>query len=183
MTPIENITLRVIGALEACQISYFLSGSFASNYYGVPRSTKDADFVVELHGAVGTDFARQMGADFELDPQLSFETLTGTYRQILHHKRSPFKAELFIRSNDAHDQERFRRRRIVKHFEREIWMPSPEDVVVTKLRWARAKDKDDIRGVLAVQRGKLDWPYIENWCDQHGTRARLEKILKTVPEI
>ena len=26
----------------------------------------------------------------------------------------------------------------------------------------------------------LDWPYIESWCDRHGTRKLLEQIRKEV---
>ena len=70
--------------------------------------------------------------------------------------------ELFLLSQDPHDQSRFHRRRAVPLFGRHFWLPSPEDVIITKLRWARGKDKDDARDVMAVQRDKLDWPYIED---------------------
>ena len=183
MTPEASLMVRVADALSASGISYMLAGSFSSNYSGIPRSTKDADFVVELRGGVGADFMTQLGADFKADPQLSFETNTGTYRQLIQHDQSPFKVELFLLSNDPHDQERFRRRVKIDVFERQLWLPTPEDVIVMKLRWARARDKDDVRAVMGVQRGKLDWTYIEQWCDRHGTRTRLEEIRRTVPEI
>jgi hypothetical protein len=183
MTAEESLTLRVADALAAGAVPWLLTGSFASNYYGIPRSTKDADFVIQLKGGVGADFARVLGGDLELDPQLSFETVTGTHRQFIRHRRSAFKIELFLLSTDAHDVERFARRREESLFDRKVWLLSPEDVIVSKLRWARAKDEDDIRNVLAVQRGKLDWPYIECWCRRHATLARLEEIRRTVPEI
>ena len=47
-------------ALTASGIAYLLAGSFSSNYYGIPRSTKDADFVVELRGGVGRDFMARL---------------------------------------------------------------------------------------------------------------------------
>jgi len=108
---------------------------------------------------------------------------TGTYRQLLKYRGSPFGVELFLLSNDPHDQERFSRRREVYLLGRKFWFPSPEDVIVTKLRWARSKDKDDVRNVISVQRGKLDWPYIEKWCKQHGTLALLQEIRRSVPHI
>src|SRR5437868_5482025 len=77
----DVITLRVIGALDQCGISYLLAGAFSSNHYGIPRATKDADFVLHLSTAVGEDFSAALGEGFELDPQLSFETITGTFRQ------------------------------------------------------------------------------------------------------
>ena len=152
--------VRVADALTASGVAYLLAGSFSSNYYGIPRSTKDADFVVELRGGVGPDFMARLGADFQADPQLSFETNTGTYRQLIRHTSSPFKVELFLLSNDPHDQARFQRRVAVQAYGRQIWLPTAEDVIIMKVRWARSRDQDDVRAVIGVQGEKLDWPYI-----------------------
>jgi hypothetical protein len=175
--------VRVADALAGSGIHYLLAGSFSSNYYGIPRSTKDADFVVELHGGVGRDFMARLGVDFEADPQLTFETNTGTYRQVIRHTISPFKVELFLLSNDPHDQERFQRRVAVNAYGRQIWLPTPEDVIIMKVRWGRSRDQDDLRAVIGVQGEKLDWPYIHNWCERHGTRALVEEIRRTVPKL
>src|SRR5437867_3434371 len=105
MTANDSMTLQVADALAACGFRYLLAESFASNYYGIPRSTKDADFVVRVEAGVGADFAAKLGSDFALDPRLSFETVTGTYRQHLCHRKSAFEIELFLLSKDPHDQE------------------------------------------------------------------------------
>src|SRR5688572_6379066 len=102
--------VRVAEALTACEIPYFLAGSFSSNYYGIPRSTKDADFVVQVQGALPRRFYEQLAPDLEPDPQLSFETNTGTYRQRFRNLRGSFQVELFFLSADPHDQARFQRR-------------------------------------------------------------------------
>jgi hypothetical protein len=179
MTAGESMTMDVAKALEACGIPFLLTGSFASNYYGIPRSTRDADFVLQSQRAVAPEFAQQLGEAFLLDPQLSFETNTGTFRQVLRHKKKTFKVELFLLSQDPHDQARFSRRRAVQLFERQVWLPSPEDVIITKLRWARGKDKDDARDVMAVQQEKLDWPYVEEWCRLHGTLPLMQELRRS----
>ena len=179
MTAGESMTMDVVKALEACGIPFLLTGSFASNYYGIPRSTRDADFVLQSQRAVAPEFAQQLGEAFLLDPQLSFETNTGTFRQVLRHKKKTFKVELFLLSQDPHDQARFSRRRAVQLFERQVWLPSPEDVIITKLRWARGKDKDDARDVMAVQQEKLDWPYVEEWCRLHGTLPLMQELRRS----
>jgi hypothetical protein len=52
-----------------------------------------------------------------------------------------------------------------------------------KLRWARAKDREDVRAVIGVQQDNLDWPYIEGWCERHGARALLDQIRRSVPKL
>ena len=183
MTPEASLMVRAADALTECGIAYMLAGSFSTNFHGIPRSTKDADFVVQLRGGVSDEFLTRLGSDFEADPQLSFETNTGTYRQLIEHKGSPFKLEMFQLSADPHDQMRFQRRVEVALFARRLWLPTAEDVIIWKLRWARSKDRDDVRAVMGVQQDNLDWPYIEDWCERHGTRALLDEIRRTVPKI
>jgi hypothetical protein len=183
----EEATLAVIDALETLHIPYMLVGSFSSNYYGIGRSTKDADFVIQLDLEMLSSLATHLGPSFRLDPQMTFETITMTRRHILNVVGIPFLIELFHLSDDPHDQERFQRRRRVKVLEREVYLPAVEDVIITKTRWAlmtkRSKDTDDVRAILAVQGPNIDWPYVYGWCDQHGTRALLDEIRSSIPPL
>jgi hypothetical protein len=183
----EEATVAVIDALEALRIPYMLVGSFSSNYYGIGRSTRDADFVIELGSDPLSFLMNRLGPAFRLDPQMMFETITMTRRNVLEVVGIPFQIELFLLSDDPHDQERFRRRRRVKLLDREVNLPTVEDVIITKTRWAlmskRSKDTDDLRAVLAVQGSNIDWPYVYIWCDQHGTRALLDEIRSSIPPL
>ena len=65
---------------------------------------------------------------------------------------------------------------------RTTWLPTPEDLIVQKLRWGRAKDLDDARDVLAVQGPEtLDMSYIEYWCATHKPTGRLHAALASIP--
>jgi hypothetical protein len=179
----ETILLTVIDALTAAEVPYLLAGSFSSNYYGIPRSTHDADFVVELQGRPIMSLQPHLDPTLRLDPQVEFEAVTGTQRNVVRAKGVAFEVELFRLSDDPHDRERFQRRRTVALLGREISLPSPEDVIITKLRWLREKDREDVAGVIAVQGDALDWEYIDRWCDRHGTREVLEEIHRTLPPL
>lgn len=175
----EAVVYAVVDALESLGVPYVVVGSFSSNLYGLPRSTKDADLVVEL-GAVSVAALQQaLGPGFRVDPQMSFETVTMTSRLIVVHVATAFKVELFLLSNDPHDRERFARRARRPMPEREPFVATPEDVVVTKLRWSRggnrAKDMDDVVNVLHAQWARLDWDYIRRWCSAHNTLELLER--------
>src|SRR5262249_14086556 len=170
--------VMVIDALKALEIPYMVVGSLSSNYYGVARSTKDADFVIQLGETPVPALVARLGSGFQLDPQLSFETITGTTRYIIRLADTPFQIEIFVSGEDPHDQERFRRRHRVQIQGREAFVPTAEDVIITKLRWSllgqRHKDLDDARNVIAVQGDRLDWDYLYRWCDLHGTRDQLD---------
>jgi predicted nucleotidyltransferase len=177
---VNDVMLQVTDALERAGVPYMLVGAFSSNYHGIPRSTEDVDVVVELNAPLTAEFARLLGENYEDEPQMSFETNTGTQRQEFRVRGTLFKVELFRLSNDAFDQQRFQRRRSVEVEGRQIWFPTAEDVIVMKLRWARSKDKEDIKDVMFVQGDKLDWAYIENWCKQHGSLALMQELRRAV---
>lgn len=182
----EETTVAVIDALESLGVPYMLVGSFSSNFYGVPRATQDADFVVQLPGGQIRALADRLGPAFRLDPQVSFETVTGTTRYTLRLTDTHFEVELFLLSDDDHDRERFHRRRRVSLLNRQTFLPTVEDVIIMKLRWSRggrrAKDVDDARNVIAVQGSRIDWDYVFSWCNRHGTRDLLESIRSSIPK-
>jgi hypothetical protein len=62
-------------------------------------------------------------------------------------------------------------------------MPSPEDVIIQKLRWGRPQDRIDAGYVIAVQGESLDMSYITQWCDAHGSRGRLDEVLAEIPPL
>ena len=182
---LETAVLTMIDALDAEHIPYLLVGSFSSNFYGIPRSTKDGDFVVELSGRSLSPLIQRLSGEFEFDPQWAFESVTGTQRRIVTIKGTPLKIELFNLSELPHDKERFRRRIVARWHGRSVSLPTAEEVIITKASWAlclqRGKDRDDIQAVIGVQAHNLDWDYIYHWADQHGTRQLLDEIRRSIP--
>lgn len=103
----NEAALAVIDAMGSVGIDYMLVGSYSSNWYGVPRSTRDADFVVHMEHSKLGELMRALAPSIRFDPQMSFETVTMTRRYIANVVGSPFKIELFLLGEDPHDQKRF----------------------------------------------------------------------------
>jgi hypothetical protein len=61
----DEATLAVITVLEDQAIAYMLVGSFSSNFYGIPRSSKDTDFVIQLGSRSVRDIADSLGSPNE----------------------------------------------------------------------------------------------------------------------
>lgn len=165
-----------------------ITGAFAYNLYGVPRSTKDFDIVVDLAEAGKLrEIVRLLEGQVEFSPQVQFDTLTWGRRHIgLSKLEEGFIVEIFELFDDPFVIESFRRRKRLRSTQlaRDIWLPTAEDVVVQKIRWARPKDLEDARDVLAVQDpATLDMEYVSRWCAAHGTDGRLREILESLPPI
>ena len=180
----NEATFAVIDALESLGIAYVLVGSYASNTYGIERATRDTDVVIELGDASLMELFRRVLPAIRFDRQMSFETVTMTRKHVAEVAGTDFHIELFHLGDDPHDRERFSRRRAVEIHGYRVFILSLEDVIVTKLRWARTKDREDVRDVIAVQGDeRIDWDYVHSWTEKHGTRALLDEIRRSIPPI
>ena len=173
---------------ESLGVPHMAVGAIAAGTYGIPRATKDIDLLVsiDLHNGIGRLIAGLEDV-VEFDMQCQFDIITWGRRHVgVSRGAPPFKVELFEMFSDPFVESEFSRRR-KKHvplLNREIWLPTAEDVIVQKLRWGRSKDLDDARDVLAVQGLEtLDMDYIGNWCAAHGTAGRLRDILDSLPPL
>ena len=185
---IEELAAAVLDACDAEAADHMLTGAFATGMYGIPRSTKDVDVVLSLKGGDAIrGVAGKLNALVEFDPQVQFDTLTWGRRLVgVARSSPPLKVELFELFDDPFVQAQFgrKRRMFSQQLQRATWLPTPEDVVVQKLRWGRNKDLDYARDVLAVQGPEsLDMAYIEKWCAQHGTTERLKTALAGIPPL
>src|ERR1700676_326324 len=95
-----DLVLRLLAIFDRLAIPYMLVGSYSSNYYGRPRSTHDADFVVVLPQDKLVALRLAMEPEFRLEPQMSFETITMTVRHVITHPATAFKLELFLLTDD-----------------------------------------------------------------------------------
>ncbi|MFO0827027.1 MAG: hypothetical protein U0572_02670 [Phycisphaerales bacterium] len=180
MATAQECIESTLKALNALRIAHMITGSLASNVYGLPRMSKDADIVVSIEHRQLADLAASVRPALRLDAQQAFEGVTGTTRWSLVADGGAFEVELFELGDDAHDRARFARRRPIELYGIPTFIPTAEDVVVQKLRWAargkRDKDIDDALNVLFVSGDALDWPYVRDWCDAHGSRELLESL-------
>lgn len=188
MITVEYLANLAISACEKLDAPYMLTGALAYNYYAIPRSTKDVDIVVNVsdRGRMAR-IIRQLEPEITFSPQVQFDTITWGRRHI---GRPPedtgLSVELFELFEDPFVDAQFQRRNrfFSPALDRQVWLPTPEDIVVQKIRWGRSKDLDDARDVLAVQGPEtLDMTYIKNWCSTHGTTERLEDILDNLPQL
>lgn len=166
--------------LNEAEIPYMVVGSFSSNYHGIPRSTKDADVVLQFDAAAWRLLSGNLPPGLTLDTQGGFEMVTATRKEIVRVEGTLFDIEVFHLSEDPFDQSRFSRRCKVDLGDGMIaWVATAEDVIVQKLRWLknanRTKDYEDVLNVLRRKSELLDFTYINDWCEKHATLEVLAK--------
>lgn len=183
----ETIVIAIANALKQVDIPHMAVGAFVGIYYGMNRTTDDADFVIQVDDLKLTPLRQALGPQFIIDSQPRIENVTLSTYYVVNHPESDFGIDLFILRDDPHERLSLSRRRLIQYEAGETYICTAEDFVITKLRWAktklRSKDSEDARAVLTVQRDRLDLAYVRHWCDQHGTRTMLEDALRKLPPL
>ena len=170
---VPDVFRGITTAIDQAGIGYMLSGFFASAHYGVPRSTQDIDLVIEatpaqLRAFVGTLSGNEYYAD--LDAALEAHKRQSMFNVI--DLATGWKIDLIIRKSRAFSQEEFRRRQRVSLHDVPLFVASAEDVIISKLEWAKlAQSRRQIEDAAAILRGRwdsLDHSYLEKWIAELG---------------
>lgn len=173
MTSTPNLIIELLDCLQELGIEFFVGGSFASSAWGQPRQTYDLDLAVvlnpsdvhKLHEATRRDY---MGSESEMLEALGSTEPFRSF-QLLHFEET-FKIDFFILVPSEYVSECLRRARRYELASGKCYpFASPEDTVITKLRWFvlgnRISDKqwNDIVQVLEVQQNQLDERFLDKW--------------------
>jgi hypothetical protein len=181
MTEELEVLTTVTGRLESAGISYMVTGSMAANYYAVPRMTRDIDIVVELSSADADRVIALFAEDFYVDLDAVRRSITDGTMFNLIHTALVVKVDFIVRKEAEYRREEFRRRRRVRIDDTAIFVTSPEDLIISKLDWARDTRSEiqlaDVRNLLATTPG-LDLEYVVRWV----TRLELDSLYREVAE-
>jgi len=132
-----DVLREVIARLEQAEIAYMVSGSTALNYYAEPRMTRDIDIVIEL-GPNGTSrFEQIFIGEFYLDRSVIDRAVKDRGMFKLIHVGRVVKVDFIVRKDSEYRRLEFTRRHRVEAEGLALHMVSPEDLMLSKLEWAR----------------------------------------------
>ena len=153
----------------------------ASNYWGIPRTTHDLDFVVQLSDPAGTPILREFSGDFYIDEKAVRAAQEPPYQFNAIDTRSALKVDFWQTRPEPFDREMLRRSVRVTLFGEPAWISTAEDVILHKLVWDRVSSSErqlaDAAGIVAVQANALDSNYLRSWAQKLEVTGDLERLL------
>jgi len=178
-----QVNLLVVRAFEALRIPYFLGGSMASSVHGIYRATADADFVAAVRPHHAEPLAGMLQPAFYAEPA-AIQAAAAAHRSFnVIHLDTMLKVDVFVAEPDPFLAMQLRRRvlqAIGPDGAASLYIASPEDTILAKLRWCQdgggVSDRqwNDVLGVLKVQAPTLDRAYLREWAQE----LRLTDLLR-----
>ena len=173
--------LEVTQKLEAAEIPYMIVGSVASMTYGEPRMTHDLDLVVQVLPKDAAKFEQIFSSEEYYCPPEEIvkpEILRQGQFNLIHHDTG-LKIDIVIRKGSEHAKTEFARRLRIPFWQNsEVFMASPEDVILKKLEYFREgasqKHLRDIQGILAQT--QIDEAYLQGWISKLGLQLQWAEL-------
>ncbi|MFQ5888404.1 MAG: DUF6036 family nucleotidyltransferase [Candidatus Hydrothermarchaeales archaeon] len=182
MRSIDDILKLVCGFLNKERVDYVIVGGLAVIFHGIPRTTMDADIILQIKEDKMHKFI-----DFLKENRFfaSLEDMRDAFSEKSHFtaedKDSMIRLDIKGIYNKM-DQQTFERRMDFVHKDTKIYLASPEDTIANKLVYGSEQDIRDAEGIYARQMGKLDLSYLERVCRDMGVADDLERLKKKIAQ-
>jgi hypothetical protein len=148
-------------ACASQRIRWYVFGAQAVLIWGRPRFTADLDVTIEAGRAVSELVAAFRDHGMSLRPEGTDTFIASTRVLPFRHDRSGLAADIVLAGPGL---EQVFLERAINIDVAGVAVPfiSPEDLIVTKVIAGRAKDLEDIRGILVERAASLQLPYISD---------------------
>jgi hypothetical protein len=177
----QELLVDCLNRLNWTGIPYMLTGSMASNLWGVPRTTHDLDFVLLLRQSEVPRFVAEFSNGFFLQPDSILKAFQPPRMFNAIDESSALKVDFWLLGEGPFEQEMFRRRVSASLFGETAWVATAEDVILHKLYWNQITPSErqlyDAAGIYAVQSATLDRAYIERWSEALGVAGQWSDLV------
>jgi|ERR1700722_15566028 len=173
-----DILRDVSQRLEGAGIGYMLTGSMAMNYYSQPRMTRDIDMVVALRPGDVNRVVGLFSQDYYISPEAVQSSIAHESLFNIIHNESIIKVDCIVRKQNEYRLNEFDRRQRIKMRDFETWIVSTEDLIISKLFWAKDSHSTmqlaDVKNLVV---GGCDRGYIDEW----AAKLNLTELWKSIP--
>lgn len=157
------------GRFERAHIAYMLTGSFAMNYYAQPRMTRDIDVVVVLDRGDVMTVCQLFAPDYYVARESVERAITHKSVFNLIHEETVIKVDCIVRKESEYRRLEFERRARVALADFSTWVVSKEDLMISKLDWARGTNSEQqLRDVRNLSATGYDAVYMDEWTRKLG---------------
>lgn len=182
LAPMIDTELEVLkdvsSRLESAGIAFMLTGSTAMNYYAQPRMTRDIDLVVKLAAEqidVVVDIFKE---DYYVDRLAIRKAIAQRSLFNLIHNETIIKLDCIMLKDNPYRQEEFSRRRKVTLGNFQTWIVSREDLILSKLYWARdSRSELQFRDIKNLLTSDCDMSYLQTRAETLGVKLLLMEFL------
>ncbi|MCW5959946.1 MAG: hypothetical protein KIS76_07270 [Pyrinomonadaceae bacterium] len=172
----ESVLKDVCRRFESLEIPYMLSGSMAMVSYAIMRMTNDIDIVIDASAGDDKKIVKEFQSDYYLADIRVRNAVERRRMFNMLHLTKIVKVDCVILKNDEFQQTAFANRRRIKFTDFDIWIVNRDDLILSKLNWAKpSRSEMQLRDVANIIRNGFDRTYVESWAEKLGVSELLQE--------
>lgn len=180
----QKLLLKIAKILNKKHIPYAVTGGYAVSIWGRPRSTFDLDIVIGLFKEQVSDLAlalRKIKSVTYIDENMIYESIKSIGEFNLFHGGSGIKVDFWVIGKDSFSQASLKRRKPIRIGKEKIYFISPEDLILSKLRWYQitpsSRQLEDVESIFKISKDVLDTSYLTKWAKELNVSELLSDFL------
>lgn len=159
-----DVLLDVVSKLNELGIDYMLTGSMAMNYYVEPRMTRDLDIVIDIYPKDVNKLIEQFSCEYYISKEALLEALENYSSFNIIHNTAIVKIDFMVRELKGYREVEFSRRQKIKIDNEEIDIVSKEDLIISKLIWAKdSRSQMQKKDIINLLESEFDKEYLSSW--------------------
>ncbi len=168
--------------LESAGIPYMITGGSAVGFWGHIRTTMDIDIVIQIYGKQINTFLQDIEKEAYVDIEEAKRSILNRSMFNIILNNTCFKVDIIpLDDKNDYELEKFKRRIKIKFHNRDIFVTSPEDLIISKLLWGKSaggseRQLRDSESIYKLNRGTLDLNYIKKWVKILNIEDEFNKI-------
>jgi predicted nucleotidyltransferase len=173
------LLIKVINIADRLGIRYAVIGAMAVSFYGIVRSSMDADAVISLGTNDNLDRLVEALRDTGFKAEARKGTSDDPIRGIVHvTDKFDNRVDLLTGIKGMSD-EVFSRLVKTSLLDHSLKMIGVEDLIAMKIFAGNPKDLDDVSGILSISAKRINVPLLKQLTKRYGTKEAklLEKFL------
>ncbi len=174
----------VVRTLNKLGVDYMITGGFAVSFWGKPRSTHDLDVLIKIQTQKANLIRTFRDLGFYISEEAVEDAIARKFQFNIIHPESDLKVDFWVVGEDERHNTEFERKLKEKVLDNdEVYMISPEDLILIKLEWYKqsgsSRHLEDAEGIYEIQKGNLDVDYLRSRAIKFDLGDLLLDLIKT----
>lgn len=154
----------IVERLDDLGIDYMITGSFAMSIYIPSRTTYDIDVVLKIKEGQAASFESRFAPDYYVDSVAVKRAISGDSMFNIISTINGVKVDCIIRKDNEFERIKFQRRQKAEFEGIDFWVSSKEDLMLSKLEWARnTLSEMQLRDIARLSETDYDHSYVKGW--------------------
>lgn len=159
----------ICNKLESFEIPYMITGGAAVGFWGHIRTTMDIDIVIQIYVDQIDRFLKSIEKEAYINLEEAERAILNKELFNIILNETCFKIDIITLDNNTdYEIQKFKRRIKIKFQNKEIFVISPEDLIISKLIWSKSsggseRQLKDCESIWRLNQNELDLNYMKKW--------------------